>query len=119
MVGSNKYIALDRWPVRISSKWVEGRSRIRVEQGNAQGIVIDNAAEALNAMIFVEAEAGFPVPSLKIITELAQIALKTAGKQIVVRRNLVSAQACFQATITNSRGESCSGRWSANLRLRE
>ena len=65
-------------------------------KGDAQRVVVDNAAEALDAVVVVVAEAGFPVPGLQVIAELTQVAVEAAGEEVVIRVDLVRAQTGFE-----------------------
>src|SRR5438876_552902 len=81
-----------RGRVLVNAEWVEGGSGIGVEQRGAQRIGVHDPTQALSAIIFVIAEPGFPVPSLKVIAELTQITFQADGKLVIVGRNLVGKQ---------------------------
>src|SRR5437773_1557645 len=113
VMGGDEYFVNHRGRVLVETEGIEGGCRIGIEQCLTQSIGVDNPAVALHAAICAVTEPGFPVPCLKIISKLTQITLEVAGKLVVIRRNLVGAQARFQGTVMDAGGELSAGRCSS------
>ena len=112
VMGGDEYFVNDRARVLVEAEGIEGGCRIGIEQCLTQSIGVDNPAFALDPAIFAITEPGFPVPCLKIISKLTQITFEAAGKLVIIRCNLVGAQARFQSTIMDAGGELSPGRCS-------
>ena len=119
VIGGHEDFADDGGSVQVDAEGVESGGRIGIEQPDAQSVIVDDAAEALYATIVVIAEAHFPVPGLQVITKFTQVPIKASGEDVVIRGDLVRAQARFEPTITNACGESRPGRGRAGLRVWE
>src|SRR5947208_17101213 len=98
-MGGDEYFVNHFARVLVEAKRIEGGCRIGIEQCLTQSIGVDNPAQELHATIFAITEPGFPVPGLKIISKLTQITFEAASKLVIIRCNLVGAQAGFQTTV--------------------
>src|SRR5207248_4438940 len=105
--------------ILVKAEGIEGGCRISIEQCLTQGIGVDNPAVALHPAIFAITKAGFPVPSLKIISQLTQITFEAAGKLVIIRCNLDGARPGFQRTVSDEGGELGARRCSSRLSLRQ
>src|SRR6266496_1008152 len=101
-MGRDKNFINHRGRVLVNAKWIEGGCRIGVH----------DPAKALGALILGIAERAFPVPSLKVITELRQITFEAAGELVVMGCNLVRTQ---PRTVMHASRERRSGRHSTYL----
>src|SRR5207253_3691511 len=60
-----------------------------------------------------------PVPCLEIVSKFAQITLEAARKFVILRRNLIGAQARFQRAVSDTCGKSRSRRRRTCLSVRK
>src|SRR6266581_5506986 len=110
VMGGDGYFVNHRGRVLVEAEWIEGGCRIGIEQCLTQSIGVDISAVALHPTIFAITEPGFPVPCLKIISELTQITFEAAGKLVVIRCNLEGARPGFQRTVPDEGRELSAGR---------
>src|SRR5215472_4952620 len=103
--------------VLVKAEWIEGRCGIGIEQRCAQRIVVHDSAQALFAIVLAIAEPAFPLPCLKVITELTQVTSEASGTVKIVGCNLVSAQPRLQTSVMYPSSESGTGRRGADLGL--
>src|SRR5437867_1221663 len=115
-MGGDEYFVNHRARILVKAEGIEGGCRISIEQCLTQGIGVDNPAVALHAAIFAITKAGFPVPSLKIISQLTQITFEAAGKLVIIRCNLEGARPGFQRTVSDEGGELGAGRCSTRVK---
>src|SRR4051794_7288720 len=99
VIGGPEYFGKHGGRVLVEAEGIEGGRRIGIKQRLTQSIGVDNPAVALHAAIFAITKSAFPVPGLKIISKLTQIAFEAAGKLVIIRCDLDGARPGFQRTV--------------------
>src|SRR6266404_4981136 len=113
-----------RLNVRVATwlgEQIESGLRIGVEQALTQREVVYKSADTLELVAFVVAHAEFPLPGLQLVPgvgKLAKIALKSAGEQVVIGKDLVCSQTGLQRAVAHACGKhrtrgrhACGANW--------
>src|ERR1700687_2848030 len=98
-MGGGKDLTDRGFIVYVFAERIKRRRWISIEQIKPQRVVINDAAESLNAVALIIAKTKFPFPGLELIpgiSEFAQIAFQAACKEVVVGSDFIRAQPGLQ-----------------------